>query len=106
LFIDNLRLLLLHSHVLDLLNCSFNCSIDIALSVFWPTLIDEEIKMLRTKVDLIITLGGDGTVLWVCIHFLLYFICDESLQIVIWTAKLLFLIHFDIVTPSVMWLLV
>ncbi|PWZ31122.1 putative NAD kinase 1 [Zea mays] len=25
---------------------------------------DEEIKMLRTKVDLIITLGGDGTVLW------------------------------------------
>lgn len=46
--------------------------------------------MLRTKVDLIITLGGDGTVLWVRIHFLLYFICDESLQIVIWTAKLLF----------------
>ncbi|XP_066313372.1 probable NAD kinase 1 [Miscanthus floridulus] len=25
---------------------------------------DEEIKMLRTKVDLIVTLGGDGTVLW------------------------------------------
>ncbi|CAD6234814.1 unnamed protein product [Miscanthus lutarioriparius] len=25
---------------------------------------DEEIKMLHTKVDLIVTLGGDGTVLW------------------------------------------
>jgi NAD+ kinase len=31
---------------------------------------DEEIKLLHTKVDLIVTLGGDGTVLWVRIHFL------------------------------------
>lgn len=29
--------------------------------------IDEEIKLLHTKVDLVVTLGGDGTVLWVCI---------------------------------------
>jgi NAD+ kinase len=27
---------------------------------------DEEMKTLHTKVDLIVTLGGDGTVLWVC----------------------------------------
>jgi len=56
--------------------------------------------MLHTKVDLIVTLGGDGTVLWVRIHFVLYFSCDAPLQNVIWTLKLLFLIHFDIV-PSV-----
>jgi len=57
--------------------------------------------MLHTKVDLIVTLGGDGTVLWVRIHFLLYFNCDAPLQNVIWTLKLLFLIYFDIVIPSV-----
>jgi hypothetical protein len=57
--------------------------------------------MLHTKVDLIVTLGGDGTVLWVCIHFLLYFNCDAPLENVIWSLKLLFLIYFDIVIPSV-----
>jgi hypothetical protein len=46
--------------------------------------------MLHTKVDLIVTLGGDGTVLWVRIYFLLYFNCDACLQNVIWTLKLLF----------------
>lgn len=30
------------------------------------SLVDKEILMLHTKVDLVITLGGDGTVLWVC----------------------------------------
>jgi NAD kinase len=29
-------------------------------------LVDKEILRLHTKVDLVITLGGDGTVLWVC----------------------------------------
>ena len=29
-------------------------------------LVDQEMKTLHTKVDLIVTLGGDGTVLWVC----------------------------------------
>lgn len=29
-------------------------------------LADDEIMLLHTKVDLVVTLGGDGTVLWVC----------------------------------------
>lgn len=33
---------------------------------YWKSLTDEEMKTLHTKVDLIVTLGGDGTVLWVC----------------------------------------
>lgn len=32
---------------------------------------EKEILLLHTKVDLIVTLGGDGTVLWVCAMFLL-----------------------------------
>lgn len=32
---------------------------------------EKEILLLHTKVDLIVTLGGDGTVLWVCTMFLL-----------------------------------
>jgi len=27
--------------------------------------VDKEVLMLHTKVDLVVTLGGDGTVLWV-----------------------------------------
>jgi NAD+ kinase len=31
---------------------------------------DQEVKALHTKVDLIVTLGGDGTVLWVrCLRY-------------------------------------
>lgn len=37
---------------------------------------DKEISLLHNKVDLVITLGGDGTVLWVCTFSL--FIVDFS----------------------------
>jgi len=44
------------------------------LFVWCPTnqtvLTDQEVKALHTKVDLIVTLGGDGTVLWVrCLRY-------------------------------------
>lgn len=33
---------------------------------FLHDIADKEILLLHTKVDLVVTLGGDGTVLWVC----------------------------------------
>lgn len=34
--------------------------------VLYCCLTANEIMLLHTKVDLVVTLGGDGTVLWVC----------------------------------------
>jgi hypothetical protein len=33
---------------------------------------EKEVLSLHTKVDLVVTLGGDGTVLWVCSFSLMY----------------------------------
>lgn len=37
-------------------------------------LTDTEIMLLHTRVDLVVTLGGDGTVLWVCVDDFFFFI--------------------------------
>jgi NAD kinase len=39
---------------------------------------DKEISLLHTKVDLVATLGGDGTVLWVCAFTFFLTLLDES----------------------------
>ena len=39
---------------------------------------DKEILFLHSKVDLVVTLGGDGTVLWVCAFTLIFAFFDES----------------------------
>jgi NAD kinase len=58
---------------------------------FSPTdkkiLVDEEAKMLHTKVDLVVTLGGDGTVLWVSKSIYLIHFVKLPLKILVW-AKL------------------
>lgn len=46
------------------------------LSLIFYSLTDEEVLLLHTKVDLVVTLGGDGTVLWVCLLFLFVFILE------------------------------
>jgi len=38
------------------------------ISLFWVT--EKEVLLLHTKVDLVVTLGGDGTVLWVSARLL------------------------------------
>jgi hypothetical protein len=50
-----------------------------AILLFYDFLIfaDKEMLLLHTKVDLVATLGGDGTVLWVC-AFTFFFNLDES----------------------------
>jgi NAD kinase len=39
---------------------------------------DKETFLLHTKVDLVVTLGGDGTVLWVCAFAFLLTLSDKS----------------------------
>lgn len=36
------------------------------IQYFLNSFSEKEILLLHTKVDLVVTLGGDGTVLWVC----------------------------------------
>lgn len=38
---------------------------------------EKEVLLLHTKVDLVVTLGGDGTVLWVCEFNLILSVLDE-----------------------------
>ena len=48
---------------------------------------EKEILSLHTKVDLVVTLGGDGTVLWVCYFSLVFIILRlivESFSIHAW----------------------
>jgi hypothetical protein len=46
--------------------------------------------MLHTKVDLVVTLGGDGTVLWVSKSCYLIHFVKLPLKILVWT-KLLYI---------------
>lgn len=45
-------------------------------------LTDQEAKILHTKIDLIVTLGGDGTVLWVCFLSYVTVYCVDILWLV------------------------
>lgn len=44
----------------------FNIAYGFKVNICYSLIADKEVLLLHTKVDLVVTLGGDGTVLWVC----------------------------------------
>ena len=44
----------------------FNITYGFKVNFCYSLIADKEVLLLHTKVDLVVALGGDGTVLWVC----------------------------------------
>ena len=61
----------------------FNITYGFKVNICYYSLIaDKEVLLLHTKVDPVVTLGGDGTVLWVCSFTLILAIIFKSESII------------------------
>ena len=60
----------------------FNITYGFKVNICYSLIADKEVLLLHTKVDLVVTLGGDGTVLWVCAFTLILAIIFKSESII------------------------
>ena len=56
----------------------FNITYGFKVNICYSLIADKEVLRLHSKVDLVVTLGGDGTVLWVCAFTLILAIIFKS----------------------------
>ena len=56
----------------------FNITYGFKVNIYYSLIADKEVLLLHTKVDLVVTLGGDGMAFWVCAFTLILAIIFKS----------------------------